>query len=512
MSASTRVYTQFQDLVNSFPLSEARVGILPAGRYRGYDYLSVPSISDTEFSIEIVHYNTGVKEVNNQNSYGTEMGVLVTGHGTVISDTGIVSLKIPLNTTESDKTYYLVCEYYRVDSEGGSEPEYLALESIPNPEVQVLLGTFNITAGGSDATAVSYVPELIPSLGNADIIDNNPKLFQYFPGLSTDNEFTGSNIFSGPTTMGALSSLSIVDADLTIVNESVIIPGTGNIYKVDTNEGNNRILQKIDIITSHGYNIPNGTIIYLRPKDYNYFIIRNKFVLNVSGVCTYDNIRIPSYDIQGYEFGTTIPLKNPGTFQFDYPIYLDNGYAIFMKTGNFWTFMGSTGAGDWGLVLSKINKTNINSLITTTNNLTSSVNNLLTSKANIVQPSWEEIPLSEDWEDGSYSINWGDGLVNFTGPLFGYLSTTGQAHIKGVIKNPVEIAANTHTKVNEDPLPDELIPPSSIIIPVVYGHDAGSPSLTFQLIITDSGDIFIDTRDIIEANSLLVLGEIIYTI
>lgn len=180
-------HREYKDPVDSQKHNRANVGILPPGRYCGFD--TINNVSGLTFDLE--HGNTGIKFsalgvslTPFRGQYLSPMGVKIeedapiTGLSTV---TNVGNLVTRIDT--------IVAEHEFIAVQGGQAAIYFVLPgnfgsnvatALPNPGKQVALGYLSIPAGESDLLNAVYTPNYVPSLGNANIITNYPILDQRY--------------------------------------------------------------------------------------------------------------------------------------------------------------------------------------------------------------------------------------------------------------------------------------------------------------------------------------------
>lgn len=172
-----KIFTKFRDPVNSFPLGEMNLGILKPGRYSGFDVMT----EITGLNVRISHQER-IKKTTIALSEIT-FGNALTPNGSIVhyetngGDLGI-SLTLDTNVGNANVRYdYLVCEHEYIEVVGGQPAVFFIqkgpndgeLPELPNPEKQVILGTFTITAGGYQFSDITYTKATVPLLGDAEI-------------------------------------------------------------------------------------------------------------------------------------------------------------------------------------------------------------------------------------------------------------------------------------------------------------------------------------------------------
>lgn len=203
---NSKVFTQFRDPVNSYPLGEMNLGVFRPGRYSGFDTMTGSSLS-----IKITHSGRIKK------SSPTVGGVITeTIFGTLIMPSGCTvqtevtgpgdghDFVIDSNTGNANPRYDLVvCEHEYFQIEGGSLPIFFIqkgandglVPALAQPKKQVIIGMIKSEPNGNSFGQLTYIKGEIPLVGDntdeeftdntgiddkieevgiADVINNNP--------------------------------------------------------------------------------------------------------------------------------------------------------------------------------------------------------------------------------------------------------------------------------------------------------------------------------------------------
>lgn len=203
--------TKYHALIQSFPLSQARIGIMKAGRYCGFDTMEEGNTGEG-IPVIITHDGAEITPVGSDNAYGDKEGVVLTPHGVVIKCTDEIELNVAIGGAPKSPSHpvdvgdpmsferidvvYLEYEWLAEDigfepfvgliqgSQGGGIP------SLGNPETQVALGYITVANGANEFSELVYTPAKVPSLGGANIILNYPELGDVFAKLAGKNAFS----------------------------------------------------------------------------------------------------------------------------------------------------------------------------------------------------------------------------------------------------------------------------------------------------------------------------------
>jgi len=223
------VHTTFQEYINSFPLSTARIGVNRSGRYCGFDTM-VTRAAAGDIPIKIIHSASGMKPTTSDNLEGVIMGAVLTPHGTIITTSDEIPIVLSANATANPRIDILYLEFIWADEYPGNSPTVSILQGVAAeipvaPEVsnhttQVELGQFYLAPNTSTLAGVTYTPAQVPLPGGADIVTNFPALDLRYARLAFPNTFTKSQYW-------AMDEVTLTD------NTGIItLPETGNTFKV----------------------------------------------------------------------------------------------------------------------------------------------------------------------------------------------------------------------------------------------------------------------------------------
>lgn len=171
-----KVFTQFKDYANSYPLGEQSIGILKPGRYSGFSY-----ITGTTLNIRLKHSNTIKKSSPVVSGTITEkvFGSLFMPNGCTIhvEDTSVdegIPLTIENNIGNTSSRFDLiVAEHEYVNNQGGQPPVIFIQKGpaggvkpvLANPKKQIIIGTIEIIPNGSSFSSLVYTRSPVPTLG-----------------------------------------------------------------------------------------------------------------------------------------------------------------------------------------------------------------------------------------------------------------------------------------------------------------------------------------------------------
>jgi len=257
---SQKRFVEYQASVNSFPLSEGRVGILPPGRYRGFDTMAAGT--GGAIAIKISHSASGIKPTDDTNAIvANYLGVMISKHGTILQVDDELQFTVDANASGDDRYDRIYMEYSWVKSAGGGPATFTLLKGSPGagvapdpptPAIDVSIGVVLVPAGATGLGDLTWIPDPVPSLGGANIINNYEELDERYAIKSESNTFAEHNIFQKLIQAKAvvLSAFTFSGNDLVlnrngntfIINDGTpttksirgIIPAVGEEYQVGT--------------------------------------------------------------------------------------------------------------------------------------------------------------------------------------------------------------------------------------------------------------------------------------
>lgn len=221
------VHTAYQDPINSFPLSTARIGVQKAGRYCGFDTM-VTRVAAGDIPVAINHSATGLSPSTTANEVGDTIGAVITPHGSAITSNEDVLVVLSANATSNPRIDVLYLEFIWADENPGNTPTFAILQgtaaAIPvepeltYPAIRVKLGTFYLAANASNISGVTYTPAPVPLPGGAEILTNFPELDTRYAQLHNTNTFTKTQYWNA--------------AEVEVASGTIHLPETGNTFKV----------------------------------------------------------------------------------------------------------------------------------------------------------------------------------------------------------------------------------------------------------------------------------------
>lgn len=163
-------FHNWQDDDSTFNLNQRLKGILPEGRYRGYE--AKPFVAG--MNLILWHDVTGYKFIKKDLTSFAKVGCAITKQGMVINETGEISITILPNLTASARLDLIVMEHFYEDIVGGTAATYFSIQGTPllpplsDPDKQVPIGYLLVPAGCTSLTdvGVEYTPATVPFLAN----------------------------------------------------------------------------------------------------------------------------------------------------------------------------------------------------------------------------------------------------------------------------------------------------------------------------------------------------------
>lgn len=176
-SPTYKVFHSYKTLASSFEKSEQLLGILQPGRYRGFDTKTVWGSSLPGFiGFGITHTASGIAKVDSLGNPETASGIVLMPQGTVIHTNSTISIQVADNSANAfERLDYVVIEHQWAAIIGGTTPTLSVIKganggpvlpAIPNPTIQIPIGTIKISANGSAYADIVYTPIVSPPLAN----------------------------------------------------------------------------------------------------------------------------------------------------------------------------------------------------------------------------------------------------------------------------------------------------------------------------------------------------------
>lgn len=205
-----QVLTQYHAEVKSFPLSQARVGLMKPGRYSGFDLMSAGT-NVVGIPIKIGPSSSSIRSVGSDNTLNPLESSVLTNHGVVIKTPDSAQLSITANATLHDRHDTIYLEYLWEDSETPSAPFIGVIEGslyasdsnlwgIPNltfaPALtlvtQTRLGVVFVPAGATVIGQLQYFPDVCPLVGDSSLLDYHDELDLRYAQIAHANHFLGT--------------------------------------------------------------------------------------------------------------------------------------------------------------------------------------------------------------------------------------------------------------------------------------------------------------------------------
>lgn len=161
-------YFNYREDDKTFLLNQRLVGIIDAGRYRGFEYES-----SVGMSLTLGHSNSGIIQVGQDILPTAPMGLWITRQGTVIREDAAIVLPLDTNPTANPRIDLIIGSHNHVESVGGIVATYSVVKgtpsatpvapALPNANRDVILARVLVPAGATSIAAANVTPEPTPT-------------------------------------------------------------------------------------------------------------------------------------------------------------------------------------------------------------------------------------------------------------------------------------------------------------------------------------------------------------
>jgi len=186
-----RLYNYRED-DKTFLLNQHLIGIVDAGRYRGFEYES-----SVGMSLTLGHTNSGIIQVGQDILPTAPMGLWRTRQGTIITEDAAITLNLNSNPSGNPRIDLIVGSHHHVESVGGIVATYSVVQGTPaatpvapalvNANRDVILARVLVPAGAVTILPENVMAEPIPKYAND----------QSLATLNTIQDFTASKGIKG---------------------------------------------------------------------------------------------------------------------------------------------------------------------------------------------------------------------------------------------------------------------------------------------------------------------------
>lgn len=259
-------FHNWQDDDLTFSLNQRLMGVLPDGRYRGYE--AKPFVAG--MNLILWHDVTGYKYIKKDLTSFTKVGCAITKQGMVINETGEISIGILPNLTGSARFDLIVMEHFYEDIVGGTAATYISIQGTPllpplsDPDKQVIIGYLLVPAGCTSLTdvGVQYTPAPTPVLANDSSVFDTAI----------------SNIYA---TIAALNLTSLTDVTITSVASGHILVHNGTEF---VNVSSKTHIQTLQLNMTEFFGLSGithlaeanlQTLVGGGPDEYGYIVTKN---------------------------------------------------------------------------------------------------------------------------------------------------------------------------------------------------------------------------------------------
>jgi len=268
MSTNSRQFSKYKDPVLSWDRLLERSGIMPPGRYRGFDTIKPGTPVGGKISFKLSHDSTGVIIKTKDGLLSDRTGISITPQGTIIHEEGevsIASLVIDYNTDTKGRRDIVVLEHlYKDNIPGVNPPTYLVIKGTPadtpvapaytSPLSQVVLGVIDVPAGANTIDQIFYHPEVTPEFSDAGRLSKLEKDIQSSAITQPLNGKT-YNLYQGVTNTESEGTCTYDSATKTLT-----IGDDGNIFKLPPSIATNSVIENI---VADSFNLRANTVIFL---------------------------------------------------------------------------------------------------------------------------------------------------------------------------------------------------------------------------------------------------------
>jgi len=241
MSTNSRQFNKYKDPVLSFDRLLERAGIMPPGRYRGFDTIA-PSASPVsgKIAIKLQHTTSGVQVITQSGTLSDLIGIAITPQGTIIHEEGeldLPSLVVDFNQGTKARRDILVLEHtYQDNIPGENPPTYLIIKGTPantpvepsltNPDTQLILGYIDVPINSTTVSDIYYHPAVVPEFSKSGRITALEDVFDKAATLQKIGTHN-VNVYEGITNVEGEGTSIYDDA-----TNQLKIHDDGNIFKL----------------------------------------------------------------------------------------------------------------------------------------------------------------------------------------------------------------------------------------------------------------------------------------
>ena len=205
-------YINYKDNNSSFDISQRHVGVIDAGRYRGFE-----ANLGAGMTLNLQHnLGTGIEKIALNGLTATTYGLWCTRQGTIVTESATVSLPIAAADPTLPRIDLIVGQHTYNAVIGGSPAVYVVITGTPNasptappltlPTQQVILGTLYVPAAIVNLSSATYTPAQVPNYGGDTTIAHLDRE-QLFTALQT---FTGTaHTYGTITTINGSNELEL---------------------------------------------------------------------------------------------------------------------------------------------------------------------------------------------------------------------------------------------------------------------------------------------------------------
>lgn len=212
-------FFNYKSIIKSFDANQRDFAIAPSGVYAGFDSIEDASpgdilLSSGDVGIRFLHNETAIRFIDKEGDEAL-LSCIKSEQGAVITESARIILPITIEPT-SDRIDAIVLRHAYAEVSGGTAATYEVVQGEEGETVEptisidterTVIGWLLVKAGATDASGMVWLRKETPQFGNKDFRQHEVAL-------------------------KAMLSVAEHDTVLTFTSNDLILPFTGNIYKV----------------------------------------------------------------------------------------------------------------------------------------------------------------------------------------------------------------------------------------------------------------------------------------
>lgn len=223
-------YFNYKDDDSTFDFNQSTVGIIDAGRYRGFEFDQLPGLS-----LNLIHTDaTGIVKVALDGVTETTYGLWVSRQGTIVTEDATIVLPIAAGDPSLPRIDLIVGQHKYDPIIGGAVAVYVVITGTPSatpsepaltiPTQQTIIGRLYVPASMTSLTdaGVTYTPAPVPDFGGDTTIAHTERE-QIFTAIQT---FSGTAHLFATTAINGSNQFVITNEYDCFVYAPAVIPAT----------------------------------------------------------------------------------------------------------------------------------------------------------------------------------------------------------------------------------------------------------------------------------------------